>query len=184
MKLETKMRSYITFLLLAFVLPLALFFLACTSSPDRFTIEGPYTVYESPVKPVDKSFETIQKMEEYARNVCKAHRVEKLNKTDMPPTPFTSDGCSMSPDSDWFSENGSWVSCCMEHDISYWCGGTKQDRMDADNKLEQCIAKKGYPVYGWLANNLGVQTGGHPLWPTSFRWRYGWPWPYNYDPEK
>jgi hypothetical protein len=177
MKLATKASSYKALSLGTFCLLIAFFFSACTGPPTKFTIDGPYPVYKSPVKPDDLSFETEQEMQDYAAAVCKKHRLGKLKKGDMPPNDFTSDGCSLSPD-------GNWVSCCIEHDISYWCGGTKQDRTDADNNLEQCIAKKGHPVYGWVANNLGVQTGGAPFWPTTFRWGYGWPYPYKYDPEK
>jgi len=177
MKIKTKRSVHTTFSRGLFLSLFTLLFSACASSPTEFTIDGPYTVYNSSVKADVTPAKSKDEMQKYAYDVCQQHRFSKLKRDDMPPTPFTSDGCSKSPD-------GNWVSCCMEHDISYWCGGTKQDRLDADNKLQQCIAHKGHPIYGWVANKLGVQVGGSPLWPTSFRWGYGWPYPYEYNAEK
>ena len=39
----------------------------------------------------------------------------------LPPTAFTSDGCSL-----WF--DGCWVKCCVQHDLAYWRGGTSKER--------------------------------------------------------
>ena len=85
---------------------------------------------------------------------------------------FTTDGCSR-----WFDK--SWVSCCVVHDIIYWCGGSDEDRKEADQIIMECANKKAslmgeiiYPV---------VRIGGLPWLPTPWRWGYGWKeWPRGY----
>lgn len=80
--------------------------------------------------------------------------------------PFTSDYCSS-----WFE--GNWAECCFTHDLSYWMGGTKEDRLAADLQLNKCVHKKsafqGFIMY------YGVRIGGRPNYNTSYRWGYGWP---------
>ena len=44
---------------------------------------------------------------------------------------FTSEGCSLFPDGN-FKDRALWCDCCLAHDISYWHGGTKEDRKHAD----------------------------------------------------
>jgi hypothetical protein len=177
MQLETKIGPCGFLSQGVFCLLSAMLFSACTVTPTKFTIDPPYYVYDSSDKTDIKTQKTKIKMQQYAQAICEHHRKVNLKSKKRPPNPFTSDGCSLSPD-------GNWKSCCIEHDISYWCGGTMQDRTDADNNLESCIGDKGHAYYGWATNNIGVQTGGSPLWPTSFRWGYGWPYPYSYDSEK
>jgi hypothetical protein len=39
--------------------------------------------------------------------------------------PFTSDGCSSSPDGfETKDKNPAWVDCCITHDTAYWLDGT------------------------------------------------------------
>ncbi len=85
---------------------------------------------------------------------------------------FVTDGCSVSLD-------GTWVACCVEHDIPYWCGGTSAARAAADAALQSCVAEKESSGLG-LAMKLVVWVGGHPVWPSSWRWGYGRPWPSGY----
>ncbi|WP_296055389.1 hypothetical protein [uncultured Amphritea sp.] len=92
--------------------------------------------------------------------------------------PFTSDGCSSFPDGTW-QENRLWLSCCKEHDRAYWQGGTYQQRLNADNRLNECVAAVGKPNTALLML-AGVRVGGSPYFPTTFRWGYGWPYPRNY----
>lgn len=100
--------------------------------------------------------------------------------------PFTSDGCSSFPDGT-FEHNELWLSCCTAHDYAYWQGGSYQERLLADKKLQYCVAKVGEPH---IANLMlaGVRVGGTPYLPTSFRWGYGWSYPRGYkiltEPEK
>ncbi len=86
--------------------------------------------------------------------------------------PFTSDGCSAFPDGT-FTQNELWLSCCTAHDYAYWQGGTYDERLIADQALEQCVAKVGQPEIAALML-AGVRVGGTPYLPTSFRWGYGW----------
>ena len=86
--------------------------------------------------------------------------------------PFTTDGCSSFPDGT-VQEKTLWKSCCTAHDVSYWKGGTYQQRLEADNALKACVAKVGKPAVAEVML-AGVRVGGSPLWPTEFRWGYGW----------
>jgi len=87
-----------------------------------------------------------------------------------PPYQFTTDGCTLSPDC-------TWQSCCVEHDKEYWCGGSAEDRLHADQRLRSCISEHGGPRISTLMYWF-VRPGGHPWLPTYWRWGYGWPWPY------
>ena len=84
----------------------------------------------------------------------------------VPEFDFVTDGCSASPD-------GSWVECCIEHDFSYWCGGSYEERVEADRVLGECVAEKGYGTFHGAITELGVKIGGHPLFPFRWRWGYG-----------
>lgn len=86
--------------------------------------------------------------------------------------PFTTDGCSSFPDGT-VKEKTLWQSCCTAHDLSYWKGGTYQQRLDADKALKSCVANVGKPAVAEVML-AGVRVGGSPLWPTKFRWGYGW----------
>lgn len=87
--------------------------------------------------------------------------------------PFTSDGCSLFPDSDLITGDD-WCSCCFEHDIAYWRGGTEAERLAADTELQRCVtAKTGNEVLGRLMFE-GVQAGGSPYFYNWYRWGYGW----------
>jgi hypothetical protein len=92
--------------------------------------------------------------------------------------PFTSDGCSSFPDGT-MQQQSLWLSCCVKHDLSYWKGGTYQERLDADLSLEQCVADIGEPKVAKLML-AGVRVGGSPYWPTTYRWGYGWAYPRGY----
>ncbi|MES2769495.1 MAG: hypothetical protein V4596_10155 [Bdellovibrionota bacterium] len=50
--------------------------------------------------------------------------------------PLIVDGCTASSD-------GSWGHCCIEHDISYWIGGTFAERTAADQRLLKCMNNSG-----------------------------------------
>jgi len=101
-----------------------------------------------------------------ARDMC-------LEWTGMePPYSFTTDGCTLSPD-------GTWQSCCVEHDMLYWCGGSRAARRFADERLCTCVSEKGGRALAAIMY-WGVRVGGHPWLPTYWRWGYGWPWPHDY----
>jgi len=94
----------------------------------------------------------------------------------LPPHPFKSDGCSCWPD-------GDWLECCVKHDLSYWLGGTGEERKDADIALRKCVTEKGHSMLG-QAMFLGVRIGGVWWLPTPFRWGFGWNYPDSGPPEK
>jgi hypothetical protein len=67
-----------------------------------------------------------------------------------------------------------WCSCCFEHDIAYWQGGTEAERAIADRALEACVAQKtGDDAFARLMYT-GVRAGGSPYFYNWYRWGYGW----------
>lgn len=101
----------------------------------------------------------------------------------IPDFPYTTDGCSGGMSALWRLACGTpppWEQRCIEHDRSYWRGGTACDRRRADAILLSQVARKGYPVVAiimWSA----VRLGGHPLLPFPWRWGYGWKYPRKYE---
>jgi len=86
---------------------------------------------------------------------------------------FTSDGCSLFPDGS-LQDRSQWCDCCLKHDIAYWQGGTKKERLQADKTLQDCVMKRtGSKTLATMMYE-GVRTGGHPAFPTWYRWGYGW----------
>lgn len=87
--------------------------------------------------------------------------------------PFSSDGCSLFPDSSLISESD-WCSCCFEHDLYYWRGGTAAEREQADSLLRDCVAgKTGNELLATMMYE-GVRAGGSPYFYSWYRWGYGW----------
>ena len=85
-----------------------------------------------------------------------------------PPSDFESDKCSLFPDCDYGD-------CCIEHDNTYYFGGTSKERRRADVKLYRCVkAKKGFhhKIIAPLMY-VGVRIGGVSWLPTPFRWGFG-----------
>lgn len=91
----------------------------------------------------------------------------------LPATAFSTDGCSAWPD-------GDYRDCCIEHDIVYWCGGSKEERAAADRELRSCVAERRSGTLAWLMWT-GVRAGGYRGFPLPWRWGYGrrWPAPYS-----
>jgi len=92
----------------------------------------------------------------------------------LPPKAFASDGCSCWPDSDW-------LECCVKHDLIYWKGGTREDRLEADLMLKRCVSQKTNPILGTIMY-YGVRLGGVWWLPTPFRWGFGWKYPQSGPP--
>lgn len=86
---------------------------------------------------------------------------------------FNSDGCSLFPDGN-LEHRELWCNCCFAHDIAYWQGGTQKERKQADEALRGCVFERTHNKA--LADLMydGVRTGGHPAFPTWYRWAYGW----------
>jgi hypothetical protein len=100
-------------------------------------------------------------------------RIMCLERTGQVPLfAFTTDGCTLWPDA-------TWQSCCVQHDLLYWCGGSDAERRTADAALRRCVAAHGGGALATLVY-WGVRLGGHPWLPTFWRWGYSWPWPHGY----
>jgi hypothetical protein len=89
-------------------------------------------------------------------------------RCDLPPRPFTTEGCSMWPD-------GDWGACCIEHDIAYWCGGPAAARRRADDAFRACLDADHGTCLSTMSY-LGVRLGGAGWIPVPWRWGYGWDW--------
>lgn len=95
--------------------------------------------------------------------------------------PFSSDGCSRFPDRAPVGD-ADWCHCCLAHDLAYWRGGTENERLQADERLRECVGQAtNNPVLAH-AMYAGVRAGGGPLLHTPYRWGYGWPYGRNYGP--
>jgi hypothetical protein len=94
---------------------------------------------------------------------------------------FTSDGCSLFPDGT-MGDRTKWCECCLQHDIAYWRGGTEQERKTADEVLRACVFEHTEDQSLAETMYLGVRAGGHPVFPTWYRWAYGWPYGRGYKP--
>ena len=87
-------------------------------------------------------------------------------------TPFTTDGCSWSPDGNLRSPT-KYLECCKLHDFEYWMGGTRAQRKKADKDFRQCLRTVGasHPVHTLYYR--AVRANGGPR-GCSFCWGYGW----------
>ncbi len=127
------------------------------------------------IDPYMSNKEKRNQLELLAEQYCKEKQLSSTMSQVivLPDYIFTTDGCSR-----WFDK--SWVSCCVVHDIMYWCGGSDEDREEADQIIMECANKKasfmGEIIYP------GVRIGGLPWLPTPWRWGYGWKeWPRGYE---
>lgn len=87
---------------------------------------------------------------------------------------FTSDGCSLFPDGELSGDRKLWCGCCALHDVAYWRGGTEDERKRADEALRECVAARTGDEALARTMYVGVRGGGHPAFPTWYRWGYGW----------
>jgi hypothetical protein len=93
--------------------------------------------------------------------------------------PFTSDGCSLFPDGT-FKDRDKWCDCCQNHDLAYWQGGSADERKQADATLHDCVMARTNDQRLAETMYLGARAGGHPGFPTWYRWGYGWPYEKDY----
>ena len=95
--------------------------------------------------------------------------------------PFVTDGCSLFPDGTC-REKTKWRECCVAHDGAYWQGGSREERRKADRQLERCVREKtGGKGLGRIMHGA-VRVFGSPVFPTWYRWGYGWPYGRLYRP--
>lgn len=134
---------------------LALASAACT--PLRSTIKPPYLL------------EGAQYDERQIQKIA-AERCAAAGHTPLPEHPFTTDGCSAWPDD-------GYRHCCIAHDIKYWCGGSSEERRQADSDLRKCVREDSSALNAGVIL-LGVRVGGARLVPFPWRWGYGHDYPY------
>lgn len=132
-------------------------------------------VSHNAIEPYIKEKPKRNALELLAENYCCQKRMVpgSSHPAQLPDYIYTTDGCSRWPD-------GSWTVCCVVHDISYWCGGSDEDRNEADELLKQCANEKAT----WMGSIIypAVRIGGMPWLPTPWRWGYGWDkWPQGYE---
>lgn len=99
------------------------------------------------------------------------NRKDEIENTGLTLKPFTSDYCSEWPDGK-ITDPTQWAECCFTHDMSYWVGGTKDDRISADNELTKCVKEASDSINGFLMY-IGVRMGGEPG-DAAYSWGYGW----------
>jgi len=85
--------------------------------------------------------------------------------------PFETDGCTFIIDKPIFSKKKSFKYCCFLHDISYWIGGSRDQRSRSDKELRRCIKNESNGFYGTIFY-FGVRTGH--LSPIKSRFKWGW----------
>lgn len=94
---------------------------------------------------------------------------------------FTSDGCSLFPDGTP-KDRTLWCDCCFNHDLAYWRGGSADERNQADKDLRACVLQRtGNKALAEMMYD-GVRVGGSPVFPTWYRWGYGWKYGRGYTP--
>lgn len=97
-----------------------------------------------------------------------------VDPADVKLADFKSDGCTLFPD-------GTYYSCCYLHDVAYWPSGPADERERADRSLRACVLDMTQNAALAEAMYQAVRVGGGPELPTSYRWGYGWPFPYRKD---
>lgn len=107
--------------------------------------------------------------------ICQHYGLTKLwaeIESDPPTLPFSSDGCSVWPDT-WFSGHDLYEGCLI-HDLHYWAGlpGDEMGRLQADVWLLMWVAEN---VSIELAEAMfnGVRVGGGDKLDTPWRWGFG-----------
>jgi hypothetical protein len=70
-----------------------------------------------------------------------------------------------------------WRDCCVIHDEAYYKGGSKQQKLIADQNLKQCVSEtigeENLGIVLGIMMEKTVNIGGLPYFPTSYRWGYG-----------
>jgi hypothetical protein len=132
-------------------------------------------VAQTSIDPYTSNYGKREELEALAAQYCKEKQSgpRHTQTTVLPDYRFTTDGCSR-----WFDKP--WLSCCVVHDIMYWCGGSDKDRKEADQFIMHCANQKASLIGGIMYP--GVRVGGSPWLPTPWRWGYGWKeWPKGYQ---
>jgi len=106
--------------------------------------------------------------------VSSAKEYGDANNKEIPPKTFKQDGCTLFPDKIFSSD---FSEACFKHDISYWYGGSEEEKRQADTQLKEAAANAGttgyllqWPIY------IGVHFFGD-TWLTKYfdaNWGFGW----------
>lgn len=154
--------------------------ISCTHSSKRDTASAPnYTYSDSLMCESDESAtpnpQKIRWSALSGYSVGPTAGSQFKDMTEKIIRPFTSDGCSMALDSFPGTSHEPWISCCVVHDTQYWIGGTKEQKIRADEDLKACMQNKGGAtqrlgrIYEVFVNRFGSGRSS-----TTFRWGYGW----------
>jgi hypothetical protein len=66
--------------------------------------------------------------------------------------------------------------------MAYWRGGSADERNQADKDLRACVMQRtGNKALAEMMYD-GVRVGGSPVFPTWYRWGYGWKYGRGYTP--
>lgn len=66
--------------------------------------------------------------------------------------------------------------------MAYWRGGSEEERKQADKTLRACVLDRtGDKALAEVMYD-GVRVGGSPVFPTWYRWGYGWKYGREYKP--
>ncbi len=66
----------------------------------------------------------------------------KSSKSSMIIKPFSTDYCTGYHEGTR-QRPGIWKHCCLEHDLYFWAGGSREDRKEADLRLGKCVEATG-----------------------------------------
>ncbi|MBU1046387.1 hypothetical protein KKH36_01230 [Patescibacteria group bacterium] len=111
---------------------------------------------------VDQGFE-VGGMEELVERAG-----EGVDVAVLPPHEFTTDGCSLFPNSFLGVDI---TDICINHDMQYWAGGSSEARKLSDLELKKEVNELLFPLGSFMY--LGIRVFGHPLIPAPWRWGYG-----------
>ncbi|MCT4642442.1 MAG: hypothetical protein N4A33_09110 [Bacteriovoracaceae bacterium] len=87
--------------------------------------------------------------------------------------PFSSDLCTGYKEGTK-KEPMKWAHCCYKHDLRFWAGGTKTQRVESDLRLKSCVTKAGSTRHAKLIY-AGVKLGSlSPYKLKQRRWGNAW----------
>ena len=93
---------------------------------------------------------------------------------DKPPRACRTDGCTLVPDLP------DTAACCHQHDVVYWRGGSRSERLQADTTFRSCINAASHPVFATIYY-MGVRVAATPYLPVPWRWGFGWDYFRDYE---
>lgn len=86
---------------------------------------------------------------------------------------FDTDYCTNYPEGTK-QEPDLWKHCCLMHDMYFWAGGTRKDRLKADQELKSCIEETGASQIARVVY-LAVRAGSYsPIKYPDKKWNNGW----------